>query len=512
MQLPEIYNMTTTFLDDVVARGLGKKTALYFNKDKINYETVLEMVNRTGNALKELGVEMEDRVMLLLPDMPEFVYSFLGTVRIGAIAVPVSTAMRPHDYIFLLNDSRAKLLITEGEFIPIIERIGEELRHLKGVVVRDGPDKYPSFEELISQASPHLEPAETSKDDMAFWMYTSGSTGMPKAVVHLHHDWIYCCDTVGREVFDFREGDTSFSASKLFFAYGLGNSLFFPFRVGASSVLYPHRMTAEVAFELIDRYRPTHFFAVPTLYARMLQVEGAERRYDLSSVRLFISSAEVLPPAIFQRWKERFGKELLDVVGSTENLAQFIANRPGMVRPGSSGLVVPGYEAKIVDDEGKEVAPGHVGHLLIKGESSAPFYWNRHQATKKAMLGEWLKTGDMFYRDEEGYFYFCGRSDDVMKVSGCWVSPIEVENALTEHPAVLEAAVSAAADSDGLIKPRAYVVLKDGFQPSAGLEEEIKGFVKERLAPFKYPRWIEFVPELPKTATGKIQRFRLRGS
>jgi len=310
-------------------------------------------------------------------------------------------------------------------------------------------------------------------------------------------------------VLGMREDDLCFSGSKLFFAYGLGNSLYFPFRFGASTVLWPERPDPEKILQVIERYRPTFFFSVPTLYARFLRVE---KKYDLSSLRICLSSGEPLPPALFQQWKDKFGTELLDVVGSTEATHDFLANRPGQAKPGSSGQVTPAFEAKIVDDEGKEVPVGAVGHLLVKGDANAPYYWNKHEQTKRTMLGEWLKTGDTYYRDEEGYYWYCGRSDDMLKVGGMWVSPIEIENTLLEHGAVLEAAVAGHADQDGLIKPKAYVLLKSEYPPSDSLKEELQNLVKTKLAPYKYPRWIEFVEELPKTVTGKIQRFKLRSN
>jgi benzoate-CoA ligase len=341
------------------------------------------------------------------------------------------------------------------------------------------------------------------------WNYTSGSTGTPKGAVHLQHDMITITDLFVKPVLGMRADDICFSASKLFFSYGLGNSLYFPFRFGAATVLWPERPEPEKVLQVIEKYRPTFFFSVPTLYARLLRVE---KKYDLSSLRICLSSGEPLPPALFHQWKEKFGQELLDVVGSTEATHDFLANRPGRAKPGSSGEVTPAFEAKIVDEEGKEVPVGQVGNLLVKGDSNSPYYWNKHEQTKRTMLGEWLKTGDTYYRDEEGYYWYCGRSDDMLKVGGMWVSPIEIENTLLEHPAVLEAAVIGQADQDGLFKPKAYVVLKPEHQGSEKLKEELQSLVKTRLAPYKYPRWVDFVEDLPKTVTGKIQRFRLRAS
>jgi benzoate-CoA ligase family protein len=311
-------------------------------------------------------------------------------------------------------------------------------------------------------------------------------------------------------VLGIRPEDRTFSAAKLFFAYGLGNNMYFPMSVGAQAVLYPRRPTPEAVFEVISRHRPTIFFGVPTLYAAMLALPDVERRYDLSSLRVCVSAGEALPEQLYRRWRERFGVEILDGVGTTEILHIFISNRAGEARPGSSGTPVPGYEATIVDDAGRPVARGEIGNLRVKGDSTMAFYWNKHDKTKETLFGHWIQTGDKYYQDEDGYFWYCGRSDDMLKVGGIWVSPVEVEAALASHPAVLEAAVVGQEDADRLVKPKAYVVLKDPKSASPGLDEELRAFVKAKLAPYKYPRWIEFVPELPKTATGKIQRFKLR--
>ena len=310
-------------------------------------------------------------------------------------------------------------------------------------------------------------------------------------------------------VLHMNEGDLCFSASKMFFSYGLGNSLYFPFRFGASTVLWPEKPDPEKILQVIEKYQPTFFFSVPTLFARFLRIE---KKYDLSSLRICLSSGEPLPPALFYQWKERTGLELLDVVGSTEATHDFLANRPGRAKAGSSGEVTPAFEAKIVDDNGREVPIGEVGNLMVKGDATAPFYWNKHEQTKRMMQGEWLKTGDTYYRDTDGYYWYCGRSDDMMKVGGLWVSPIEIENSLMEHPAVLESGVVCAEDADGLLKPKAYILLKQEFTASDELKVELQNHVKSKLQPYKYPRWVEFVDDLPKTVTGKIQRFRLRSN
>ncbi|MBI4488396.1 MAG: benzoate-CoA ligase family protein [Deltaproteobacteria bacterium] len=510
VDLPDIYNAATTFVDENIAQGRAHKTAIYYLDRRFTYQEVFEWVNRTGNALRDLGVEVEQRVLLVLPDCPEFAFSFFGAIKIGAVPIPTNPWMKAKDYEYLLQDSRARVLIAHESTLPELEPIWNRARFLRSILVVGKPKgRAFSYESLVSKASSKLEAEPTSKDDVVMWNYTSGSTGTPKGAVHLQHDMITITELFVKPILGMREEDLCFSASKLFFSYGLGNSLYFPFRFGASTVLWPERPEPEKVLQVIERYRPTFFFSVPTLYARLLRVE---KKYDLSSLRICLSSGEPLPPALFYQWKEKFGIELLDVVGSTEATHDFLANRPGRVKPGSSGEVTPAFEAKIVDEQGQEVPLGEVGNLLVKGDANSPYYWNKHEQTKKTMLGEWLKTGDTYYRDEEGYYWYCGRSDDMLKVGGMWVSPIEIENTLLEHPSVLEAAVTGHADQDGLTKPKAYVVLKGEYQPSEKLKEELQSLVKNRLAPYKYPRWIEFAQDLPKTVTGKIQRFKLRSN
>jgi len=508
MDLPDIYNAATTFVDENITRGQAKKVAIYYQDQKFTYQDVYDRVNQTGNALRDLGLEVEQRVLLVLPDCPEFAFSFFGAIKIGAVPIPTNPWMKAKDYEYLLRDSRARTLIVHESSLPEVEPIWDQSCYLRHVIVVGKPKgKAVAYDSLISKAPSTLETEPTSKDDVVMWNYTSGSTGYPKGAVHLQHDMITITDLFVKPVLGMREDDICFSASKLFFSYGLGNSLYFPLRFGASTVLWPEQPDPEKILQVIEKYRPTFFFSVPTLYARFLRVE---KNYDLSSLRICLSSGEPLPPALFYQWKEKYGTELLDVVGSTEATHDFLANRPGRAKPGSSGEVTPAFEAKIVDEEGREVPMGQVGNLLVKGDANAPYYWNKHEQTKKTMLGEWLKTGDTYYRDEEGYYWYCGRSDDMLKVGGLWVSPIEIENTLLEHASVLEAAVVGHPDHDGLIKPKAYVLLKSEYRPSDQLKEELQSLVKNKLAPYKYPRWIEFVEDLPKTVTGKIQRFRLR--
>lgn len=508
VDLPDTYNAATTFVDDNVKQGRGGKVAIYYQEQKITYQEVFEKVNRTGNALKDLGIGIEDRVLVILPDSPEFAYGFFGAIKIGAVAVPTNPWMFAKDYEYLANDSRARAIIVHESTLPEIEKIWDNTSFLKQIIVVGAPrGKALSYDGLIAKASAKLEAKKTTKDDICFWGYTSGSTGDPKGAVHLQHDMITITDLFVTPVLGMTENDLCFSASKMFFAYGLGNSLYFPFRFGAATVLWPEKPDPEKVLQVIEKYRPTFFYSVPTLFARYLRVQ---KKYDLSSLRICLSSGEPLPPALFHQWKARTGVELLDVVGSTEATHDFLANRPGRAKAGSSGEVTPAFEAKIVDDDGREVPSGEVGNLMVRGDATAPYYWNKDEQTKRMMQGEWLKTGDTYYRDAEGYYWYCGRSDDMMKVGGLWVSPIEIENTLMEHPAVLESGVIGDNDADGLLKPKAFVMLKSEFKTSDELRLELQNHVKSKLAPYKYPRWIEFVEELPKTVTGKIQRFRLR--
>jgi benzoate-CoA ligase len=509
--LPLEFNVATYFVDRPVAEGWGSRTAFFYEDRVLTYGEIQDLANRTGNALRELGLGLEDRVWMCCLDSPEFLGTFWGAIKLGAVPIPTNTLMRTADYVYFLRDSRAKAAVVSA---PLLAEVGPALSqspYLRHVLVAGGPAAgYRSWETEIGRASARLEPAATSRDDAAFWLYSSGSTGFPKGAVHLHHDMVVCQETYARQVLGLRESDRVYSAAKLFFAYGLGNAGYFPMGVGAQSVLFPHRPTPEAVFEILTRHRPTIFFGIPTLYAAMLAVKEAERRYDLSALRLCVSAGEALPDELYRRWRERFGVEILDGIGTTEILHIFLSNRPGAARPGSTGQVVPGYEAVLVDDEGRPVPRGEIGNLRVKGDSTMAYYWNKHEKTKETLFGAWIQTGDKYHQDEDGYFWYAGRADDMLKVGGIWVSPIEVEATLIRHPAVLEAAVVGKEDTDRLVKPQAYVVLKEPAAGGAALVEELKGFVKDKIAPYKYPRWIDFVPELPKTATGKIQRFRLR--
>jgi benzoate-CoA ligase family protein len=509
--VPAQFNVASYFVDRHMREGRAALPAIFYEDRVLTFGDVHELANRAGNALAELGVELEDRVFLLCLDAPEFMAAFWGAIKLGAVPVPINTLLRAEDYRYLLDDSRAKVAVVSAPLLPQVTPILGEARYLRRVLVAGGePGPYLSWEAELATASPALAPAPTSRDDAAFWLYSSGSTGFPKGAVHLHHDMVICLETYARQVLRMGPEDRVLSAAKLFFAYGLGNAGYFPLGVGGQSVLNPHRPTPELMFELIARHRPTLFFGVPTLYASMLAIKEAERRWDLGSLRLCVSAGESLPDEIYHRWRERFGVEILDGIGTTEILHVFISNQPGAARPGASGRPVPGYEATIVDDEGYPVPRGEIGNLRVKGDSIMAYYWNKHDKTKETLFGPWIQTGDKYYEDADGYFWYCGRSDDMLKVGGIWVSPVEVEATLVRHPAVLEAAVVGQEDEARLVKPKAFVVLKEPAQASTALADELKTFVKQSIAPYKYPHWIEFTTELPKTATGKIQRFRLR--
>ncbi|MCC6187845.1 MAG: benzoate-CoA ligase family protein [Anaerolineales bacterium] len=510
---PDRYNASAV-LDHNLAEGRGGKVAIYSGDQTTTYQQLSELANRTGNALKDLGVEPEQRVLMLLLDTPQFPTTFFGAIKIGAVPIPANTVMQPADYEYFLNDSRAKVAVVSEPLYKLIEPVRANCPDLKHVVVAggDGAPGAINWQPWVDAASPALDPADTSPDDVAFWLYSSGSTGFPKGAVHLQHDIAVTIENYARGVLNMTEDDLCFSGSKLFHAYGLGNNMTFAYGVGASTVLFPGRPTPDALLETITRFRPTLFFSVPTMYAAMLAVPdaGAKQKYDLGSVRLCVSAAEALPAEIYRQWKEKFGLEILDGIGSTEMLHIFISNYPGRVKAGSSGQVVPGYRAKLTEENGMEVPAGEIGDLLISGDSAAPFYWNKHEKSKRTMRGEWMFTGDKYHVDADDYYWYDGRSDDMLKVGGAWVSPIEVESVLIEHPAVLESAVVGARDEAGLVKAKAFVVLKEGRPGSPELARELQEFVKGRIAPYKYPRMIEFVPDLPKTVTGKIQRYRLR--
>jgi benzoate-CoA ligase family protein len=493
-----------------IAAGRENKTVIFSAETAFTFGELVRFANRAGNALKSLGVERENRVVLLLGDGLEFVASFYGAMAIGAVPVPLNTSLTPADYEFLLNHSRARVAIVGAALAYLIEPIRSQCPHLRQVVLVGGSRSWQAIEwqTWTAGASPELEPVEVSPDEPAFWLYSSGSTGRLKAVVHLHRAIPFTCRQYAQRVLELGDSDICFSAAKLFHAYGLGNGMNFPLFVGASTVLWHGATLPEALFELINRFHPTIFFATPALFVRMLEVK---KKYDLSSLRFCVSAGEALPALTFERWRDRFGVEIVDGIGSTEMLHIFVSNRPGRCVAGSSGQVVPGYQVKIVDETGALLSPGEIGDLWVSGESSAIGYWHDRARTQATMRGEWVVTGDKYFQDEEGCFWYQGRSDDMLKVNGVWVSPIELENILNESPGVAECAVIGLRDEDELLQVKAFVVLKPGVEPSAAMVRELQKFVRLR-APQKYPRMFEFVESLPKTATGKIKRFRLRAA
>jgi benzoate-CoA ligase len=511
--VPAAFNAASHFVDRHVAEGRAGKVAIECGEEAVTYGELRERVNRFGSSLRRLpGARVGDRVALLLLDGPAFAYSFFGAIKIGAVPIPTNTLWKAADYEYLLNDSGARVLVISEQLLPEFERVSRdtlsELRHV--IVVGSGslPGTI-AFDRCLSEGSPELEPEPTGRDAPAFWLYSSGSTGSPKGCVHLQHDMVVCAELFAKGVLGLTEADRCYSVAKLFFAYGLGNALYFPLAVGGTSILWPGAPAPENVYRMIERHRPTVFYSVPTGYGMLLAREGA---FDLTSIRVAVSAGEALPPALYERFKRRFGIDVIDGIGSTEALHMFISNTPGAIRPGSSGRVVNGYDAKILDDRGAPVPSGEIGNLWIAGDSVCSQYWNQREKSASTIVGGWLRTGDKYSQDADGYFWYAGRGDDMLKVGGLWVSPIEVENALVEHPAVRECGVVGREDHDTLIKPAAYVVLRDGVAGSPDLAAELQNFVRERLAVYKRPRWVEFIEDLPKTATGKVQRFKLRTS
>jgi len=531
--LPDTFNVATWFVDRNVQEGRGDKIAIVCGDGRITYQQLLENTNRAGNALLELGVRPEERVLLLLLDTPEFLYSFFGAIKIGAVAVPVNTLAKPQDYVYMLDDSRARTAIVSEALLPQMRSIPQEkLRYLQHVVVAESSSESAtlrtassqtvapqnlasqnvhSLKKIMEAASRRLDAAATSKDEPAFWLYSSGSTGPSKGCVHLHHDMVVSTELYAKGILKMQESDRCFSVARLFFAYGLGNAGYFPLGCGATTILNPERPTPATIYADIERFRPTLFFSVPTNFAALLayhRENGPE--FDLSSVRNAISAGEPLPAPLFHRFKERFGVEILDSLGSTETLQMVIANRPSEARPGSSGKLIPGFEARLVDEQGNDVGPNEIGDLLIKADSTCAGYWNKHEKSKETFVGEWFRSGDKYSQDADGYFWYAGRANDLFKVNGLWLSPAEVESVLISHALVREAAVVAREDGDGLMKPAAHVVLNDLSSASEGLAQELRDLVAQKIGGYKRPRWIEFVAEIPKTATGKLQRFKLR--
>ena len=557
--VPESFNMASVLVDKHVAEGRGDRVAIYHRDETISYRDLQRRVNQAGNMLRNRGIEIEDRVILLMADKPEFIETYVGAMKIGAVPVPINVASTAEQVAYYVSDSRAAAVVLDADLLPRLGLDTNDFRYLKQVLVVGGgatPSPQPSpkgrgsdasspqpssrgrggdasssvlgprssvlgprssvlsYEEERAAASEELETEPTHRDDPSYWLYSSGTTGDPKGTVHLHRDMVHCTGTWLENVARPRPDDIYYTASKLPFSYGLVNGLYQPLLAGVATVLVSEPSNAAVVADTVKRYRPTLVFSVPTLYNLILrEKEAGKLDADFSSVRMCVSAGEALPAAIWDRWRETFGLELLDGIGSTEFGYIYIQSLPGECRPGATGRVLPGYEAQIRDEDGELVPEGESGELYMKSESFAAYYWKKRDKTRDTFRGPWLKTGDRYRRDSDGYYYYEGRMDDMIKVGAQWVSPFEVEGVLLRHSGVAECAVVGCEDAEGLTKPKAYVVLKGDQEPNEALVAELQDHSKTELDPYfyKYPRWIEFTSALPKTPTGKIQRFKLRG-
>jgi benzoate-CoA ligase len=503
VSFPERFNMADYFLYHNVEEGRENKVCLYYEDRTWTYGDAVRLSNQTGNALRDLGLDAEDRVLIVLPDCPEFVWTWFGAARIGAVITMVNPLLPASDYEYYLDYTRASVAVIHQSVSSVFTEAARNARYLKNsLVVGD------NFNQHVSSAPIECTPADTHRDDIAIWLFTSGSTGHPKGAVHLQHDLPYNTEVFAKRTMGVSADDLTVSVPKLFFGYATGTNLLFPFAVGGSTALFSERSTAEKIFEVIKRYRPTILTTVPTMINSMLNVPGASPD-DLSSLRFCYSAGEALPIELFERWTNTYGVDICDGIGSAEMFHIYITNRPGDIKPGSLGRVVEGYEARIVDADGNEVPTGEMGTLRIKGDSAALCYWNAHEKSKETFAGDWCTSGDQFHVDENGYYWYHGRTDDMLKVSGVFVAPAEIENCLLQHEAVLECAV-VGHEAGGLVKPKAFIVVRQGFETTDQLVEDIKQFVKNSIAVYKYPRWVEFVESLPKNDRGKIDRKKLK--
>ena len=512
MAYPRIYNAAADMVDRHIADGRAGKAAFIDPNGTLTYGALADGCNRMGNLLTALGIGREARIAVLMLDTNDCPVVFWGAIKAGVVPVLLNTLLNGEQYAYMLADSRAKALVVSAQLLPVVQPILGTLPFLTHVFVSGGdapPFAFDLSRELADQ-SPQLAAAETCGDETAFWLYSSGSTGVSKGVRHVHTSLMETARLYGQGVLGIGESDVGFSAAKLFFAYGLGNAMSFPMSVGATTILLPERPTPEAVFRTLGTHQPTLFYGVPTLYAAMLASPQASPGHTLARLRQCISAGEALPAEVGKAWKAKFGVDILDGVGSTEMLHIYVSNRPDDVNYGTSGRPVPGYDIRLVDEQGAPVADGEVGEMLVRGISAADGYWNQRERSRRTFEGEWTRSGDKYTRDAQGYYTYQGRTDDMFKVSGIWVSPFEVESALIGHEAVLEAAVVPKEDADGLLKPKAFVVLKPGRISDSSLTPALQEHVKSKAGPWKYPRWIEFTDNLPKTATGKIQRFKLR--
>jgi 4-hydroxybenzoate-CoA ligase len=511
-------NAVTWFLDRHVDEGRGRSPAFADPHRSLTYVELAHASARVAGGLGAAGIGRERRLAMLMLDTVDFPAVFWGAIRAGIVPIPINTLLPAEQVAYILADSRAEALAISAPLLPALRHVIARLPALKLILVatvdgspasglHDGERDLGAF---LAEPLPMPVAVDASDDEVAFWLYSSGSTGAPKGVKHVHASLKATADTYADQVLGICRDDVCYSAAKLFFAYGLGNAMTFPMHVGACAALLPDRPTPDAVMATMQRHKPTMFFGVPTLYAAMLANPALTRGAGSPRLRRCVSAGEALPEHVGLRWQETVGVEILDGIGSTEMLHIFVSNRPGLIRYGSSGVAVPGYDLRIVDEHDRDIADGETGELLVSGPSAAEGYWNQRAKSRRTFQGEWTRTGDKYLRDAEGFYRYQGRADDMFKVSGIWVSPFEVEAALISHDAVQEAAVIGREDSDGLVKPMAFVTLKGGGVAGEKLVAELQAHVKAAAGPWKYPRWIEAVEELPKTATGKIQRFRLR--
>lgn len=518
LQHPRQYNVTRDLIDSNITRGFAEKPAFIDPQRSLTYGGLQSETHQFANLLDGLGIRRESRIAMLMFDTVDYPVVFFGAMRAGVIPVCLNTLLTADQYRYMLSDSRVEALFVSAGLLAVVKPILQGLDCLKHIIVVDSPadddgsqaGQYPDFASLMSAAGDQYGVVDTNPDETAFWLYSSGSTGEPKGTRHVHSSLAYVAEYYGKGILDIRHEDVVFAAAKLFFAYGLGAGLGMAMSVGATVVLLPGRPTPASVLTTLKQYNPTLFFGVPTLYAAMLADPECQPQNSSKQLRLCISAGEALPADIGQSWQQRMGVEVVDGIGSTEMLHIFLSNRPGKVRYGTSGQEFEGYRLRLVDEDGTDVKTGEIGELLVAGGSAAEGYWNQRAKSRNTFAGIWTHTGDKYYRDEDGYYHYCGRTDDMFKVSGRWVSPFEVEQALVSHPSVLEAAVVGEEDQDGLVKAKAFVVLNATAEKD-GLFEVLKNHVKSEIGAWKYPRAIEFIDELPKTATGKIQRFKLRG-
>lgn len=501
--LPESLNIAEVFLYRQAA-ARPDATAIFFEEQRITYSQLADATDRATAVFRGLGLEQEQRVLLMLPDVPQFASAWLATVKAGGVVSAVNPGLKAEEVEYFINYTRAKILVVDADTVATVEALRSRCPHLKHVLVVGG-----SYDTALAKATPDRTFAPTHREDVAVWLYTSGSTGFPKGAVHKHGDFVFNALTYGLPVVGYGPNDVCISVPRLAFGYALGSNLLFPLLAGGATALFKEKPTAEKIFEMVKKHRPTMFTAVPTSLNGLLNAPEFEQ-VDFSSLRVAISAGEALPAELYSRWKKRTGVEILDGIGSAEMFHIFITNRLGDVKLGSLGKVVEGYEAKICDEQGREVPRGDIGTLWVKGPTMALEYWHQREKSKNTFRGEWCVSADQFQEDEDGYFYFCGRGDDMLKVGGKWLSPAEVENVLLQHPAVREAAVVGFKDADGLDKPKAFVALHPSEKSSPELGEALKQLVREALAPFKAPRQVVFIDALPRSDRGKVLKGQLR--